>query len=217
VVEGSHVDLDLGAAAVTARLTEHLLDTIADPAARAALYADLGWRYGNAGLYRQALSPTQEASKLYRALAQADPAVYALVAAEEAVAIRQRLAEDNPDAYEDDLATSLNTVSIRFGLVVGPDGGEPVIEGRVSGPAGHHLGTHSPARALPLTLCTTGALAVTAGSCVTRVPGCRAAGGGLGAAGHGFAMIACGKRANNALTAHDHGAWRRGRRLSGYQ
>ena len=40
----------------------------------------------------------------------------------------------------------------------------------------------------------------------TGAPGWRAAGRGLEPVGHGVVMITCGKRANSALTAHDHGS-----------
>jgi hypothetical protein len=61
---------------------------------------------------------------------------------------------------------------------------------------------------LPLTLCTTGAPVVTAGCCVhsgTRLASRQAL------AVWNIAMIMCGNRANNALTAHDQGAQWRGR------
>lgn len=72
-----HIGLDVGVAALTQRLSEHKLATTTDPAGRAALYYNLSWRYGNAGLDTLALAPAQEAADLYRRLAAADPAAYA--------------------------------------------------------------------------------------------------------------------------------------------
>ena len=128
---GTHVDLDLGIAALTQRLTDHRLATATDPATRALLYATLSWRFINAGLHVQALAPAEEAVTIYRRLSEADPAAYlprleaslqrlaivlwkvgrpedALAPAEEAVAIRRRLAEANPAAHLRALAGSLN-------------------------------------------------------------------------------------------------------------
>ncbi|MFN2495603.1 MAG: hypothetical protein ABR608_06820 [Pseudonocardiaceae bacterium] len=72
--DGQHVGLDTGAAALTHRLTDHRLTDTSDPARRAALQADLGWRLGNAGLHQQALAPTEEATAIYRRLAETNPA-----------------------------------------------------------------------------------------------------------------------------------------------
>jgi len=55
--DGRHVDLDIGAAAITYRLADHRLTGTSDPAHCATLHAALGWRLGNAGLHRQALAP----------------------------------------------------------------------------------------------------------------------------------------------------------------
>jgi hypothetical protein len=66
-------------------------------------------------------------------------------------------------------------------------------------------------------LYATGALAVTAGPACTGAPGWRAAGRGLEPVGHGFVMITCGKRANSALTAHDHGSTAERAPSSGFQ
>ncbi|WP_405466480.1 tetratricopeptide repeat protein (plasmid) [Streptomyces anulatus] len=72
----AHTDLDLGAAAVTARLTEHRLTTATDPATRAALHSNVSKRYGYAGLHRQALDSARQAADLFAELAAADPVVY---------------------------------------------------------------------------------------------------------------------------------------------
>jgi tetratricopeptide (TPR) repeat protein len=84
---GRHVDLDLGIAALTARLTDHRLINTADASEQSNLYHTLGKRLSNAGLVREALTAT-----------------------EKAVQIRERLAADNPAAYEPDLALSLNNL-----------------------------------------------------------------------------------------------------------
>ena len=84
---GRHVDLDVGIAAISARLTDHRLINTADPSQQSDLYHTLGKRLSNAGLVRQALTAT-----------------------EKAVQIRERLAADNPAAYEPDLALSLNNL-----------------------------------------------------------------------------------------------------------
>ena len=133
----AHVDLDLGASALTGRLTEHRLAATTDPAARAVLYGNLGWRYGNAGLHHQALSSTQQASELHRELAQANPAAHlpglaaalsnlgghyagmglhkeALAPTREAVDIRRRLAEADPAVHLPDLATALNNLGVQL-------------------------------------------------------------------------------------------------------
>ena len=119
--DGRHVDLDIGAAAITHRLTERRLTDTSDPARRAALHATLGWRLGNAGLHQQALAPTEEATGIYRGLVEVNPAAYlpdlalslnnlgiwlselgrreeALAPAEEATGIYRGLVEVNPAA-----------------------------------------------------------------------------------------------------------------------
>jgi tetratricopeptide (TPR) repeat protein len=132
-----HVDPDIGAAAITQRLTGHWLSGTSEPAHCATLHAKLGWRLGNAGLHQQALAPTEEATGIYRRLAEANPAAYlpdlaaslnnlgirlsdlgrreeALALTEEAVTIYRRLAEANPVAYLPDLAGSLNNLGARL-------------------------------------------------------------------------------------------------------
>ncbi|WIN00121.1 tetratricopeptide repeat protein [Actinoplanes oblitus] len=82
-----HIDLDIAAAAVSSVLTPYRLARTTDPAEQANLHAAHGYRLANAGQREQALAP-----------------------AEEAVTIRRRLAEQNPDAYLPDLAASLNNI-----------------------------------------------------------------------------------------------------------
>ncbi|MCO6011089.1 tetratricopeptide repeat protein [Actinoallomurus purpureus] len=89
-----HADLDAGIAAIAARLAEHRLATTTDPDQRADIHHRLGVRLHNAGLHHQALTATQEA-----------------------VDTRRRLAQANPDAYEPDLARSLNNLSVALSEV----------------------------------------------------------------------------------------------------
>ncbi|MGH3848406.1 MAG: tetratricopeptide repeat protein, partial [Pseudonocardiaceae bacterium] len=86
-----HVDLDTGIAALTRRLTDHGLAQTIDELTQAALYMKLALRAGNAGFYDEALAATQQA-----------------------VEIRQRLAQANPAAYEPDLASSLNSLGVKL-------------------------------------------------------------------------------------------------------
>jgi len=133
--DGRHVDLDIGAAAITYRLADHRLTGTSDPAHCATLHAALGWRLGNAGLHRQALAPTEEATGIYRQLAQPNLAAYllglarglwgfawvraavglelpeALTAVKEAIAIYQRLAEEIPEAFGGDLLSARYTLA----------------------------------------------------------------------------------------------------------
>jgi hypothetical protein len=86
---GRHIDFDIAAAAITGVLIPHRLAHTTDPAKQAELHAIHAFRLANAGRREQALAP-----------------------AEEAVAIRRRLAEANPDAYLPNLAQSLNILGI---------------------------------------------------------------------------------------------------------
>ncbi|MGH4010806.1 MAG: tetratricopeptide repeat protein [Pseudonocardiaceae bacterium] len=128
--QGRHVDLDLAAAAVSTRLTQHRLAATTDPAQRARLCAIHGYRLANAGQREQALAATTEAVEVYRRLAGVNPAAFepdlasalnnlgmmlsnlgrreeALAATTEAVEIRRRLAGVNPAAFEPHLARGL--------------------------------------------------------------------------------------------------------------
>ncbi|MFG1954433.1 tetratricopeptide repeat protein [Micromonospora sp. NPDC048830] len=128
------VDLDTGAAAITARLTEHRLATATDPGRRGQLRGLHGWRLANAGHHEAALAATLAAVEEYRTAARDDPSVYRpLLAAalnnvcvlrselgrqregrpeiEEAVALRRQLATDDP-AYLPGLAIALNNLGL---------------------------------------------------------------------------------------------------------
>jgi tetratricopeptide (TPR) repeat protein len=124
-----HVDLDIGAAAISTALIGHRLATTTAPADHARLHATHAWRLAAAGQHQQALTSTEEAVAIWRRLAEVNSATYlpdlaaslgnlgtflsevgrrdeALAPAEEAVDLYRRLAEANP-AYLPDLATSL--------------------------------------------------------------------------------------------------------------
>jgi tetratricopeptide (TPR) repeat protein len=63
-----HIDLDMGIAALTERLTEHLLPAAADQAEQARLHLALGIRKGIAGLADQAAGSLEQAVALFRTL-----------------------------------------------------------------------------------------------------------------------------------------------------
>lgn len=133
----AHIDLDLGSAAVFARLIRHRLARTTEPAERAALFTQLGWRYGNAGLHEQALSATTQAVDQYRALSKTDPRTYlphlavalgnlggrlalagsraqAVESAQEAVSLYRDLSQLRPAIYLPDFAAALNGLSNRL-------------------------------------------------------------------------------------------------------
>jgi len=130
-----HVDLDIGVAAFTKRLTEYRLTTATDPAVVSELHATLSRRLNSAGMYRQALTPAKDALKLRRQLAEVNPAGHlsdlassllnlgvaltglgqdreALAADEEAVAAYRRLMLEDPAASESDLADALYDLAV---------------------------------------------------------------------------------------------------------
>jgi tetratricopeptide (TPR) repeat protein len=126
--DGRHVDLDVGIAAVTQRLTKHWLTQTSDPATRARLYDKLSHRLSNAGRWEEAQAATAEIVEIYRHLARSSVAEAdlarslnnlgmvlselgrrdeALAAATESVTILRRLAKTSPAAFESNLAWSL--------------------------------------------------------------------------------------------------------------
>ncbi|HET6358172.1 hypothetical protein [Streptomyces sp.] len=134
--ENRDTDLDWGAAAVTARLTEHRLARTADAAERAELYSRLSKRLSDAGRHQQALSPAREALLIRRELAEESPSGHraelaralnnyghrlscverweeALAATEEAVRIRRGPADAGGDPGTD-LGMSLNNLSLQL-------------------------------------------------------------------------------------------------------
>jgi TPR repeat protein len=131
-----NVDLDIGIAAITRRLTDHRLAQSTRPAQQAALYAVLGERLANAGRHPEALAASEQAVDLYVQLSTAHPGAYepelatalnshgihlsnvgrreeALAAIEQAVEIRRRVATANP-AHEVFLATALSNLGWRL-------------------------------------------------------------------------------------------------------
>ncbi|PRX05994.1 tetratricopeptide repeat protein [Actinoplanes italicus] len=70
--EGRHIDLDVGAAAITAALTRHRLARTRDRAERARLHHTLAWRLANAGGYGRAVASSRWAVTLRRELARTD-------------------------------------------------------------------------------------------------------------------------------------------------
>ncbi|TMR87853.1 hypothetical protein [Nonomuraea basaltis] len=62
---GRHIDLDLGIAALSTRLTAHRLATTQDPAPRAALHLTHANRLRNVGQHQNALKASQQAVDLY--------------------------------------------------------------------------------------------------------------------------------------------------------
>ncbi|MFY1621570.1 tetratricopeptide repeat protein [Micromonospora sp. WMMD735] len=89
-----HIDFDIAAAAITTTLTAHRLAHTTNPAEQADLHANHAYRLANAGRRQEALAP-----------------------AEEAVAIRRRLAEANPAAYLPDLAAAVGNLGVKLSEV----------------------------------------------------------------------------------------------------
>ncbi|MFE1920985.1 tetratricopeptide repeat protein [Streptomyces asoensis] len=130
--EDRHTDLDVGIAAVTARLAHHRLATTHDPATRARTHATLAARQSYAGLRGEALTAGENAVCAWRDLCRTNPAhrpglalslsnlgaflsavgrwEEALAAAQEAVEICRQLASGNPAAHASDLARSLSNL-----------------------------------------------------------------------------------------------------------
>jgi tetratricopeptide (TPR) repeat protein len=129
-----HADLDLAAAVITRRLTDHRLATTGDPTVRARLKATLAWRMFNAGLYGEAVTASVDTMQSYRQLAESDPAAFtpelaralynlsvllsvlgshdALAFGFEAVSIYIRLAEADPARFDAELAPALYFLSV---------------------------------------------------------------------------------------------------------
>ncbi|MEU6726336.1 tetratricopeptide repeat protein [Nonomuraea wenchangensis] len=128
---GRHIDLDIGMAALSTRLTAHRLATTTDPAERAALHAGHALRLANAGQHRAALEASRQAVELYRELAELHRDAHlpdlagslnnhanrlvemgrraeAVPISEQAVELYGKLAELHRDAYLPYLAISLN-------------------------------------------------------------------------------------------------------------
>ena len=132
-----HIDLDIGIAAVTAKLADHRLAATTDPAGRAAIHHDLAIRLSNAGLRAQALSPGRQATQLWHDLVEADREAHlpnlaasldnyasrlaevgrreeAVPASEQALTFLRELAQVNPDLHLPNLAMALNNHANRL-------------------------------------------------------------------------------------------------------
>ncbi|MEY9877375.1 tetratricopeptide (TPR) repeat protein [Streptacidiphilus sp. MAP12-33] len=133
-----NTDLDVGIAAVTARLARHRLATIPDdPVARAQVQDELAVRQARAGLRRPALLAARGAVEDWRAPAAENPDVHAadlaaslvnlgvylsasgqpeeaLTVTEQAADLYRALAETDRAAHESDLGAALNNLGIRL-------------------------------------------------------------------------------------------------------
>jgi tetratricopeptide (TPR) repeat protein len=134
--EHRHIDLDTGMAALTARVSEHGLTIISDPAVQARIHGYLSYRLHNAGLHQRALSASRNETEIWQRLTAADPAhrpdlatsltdhasrlaqvgrsAEAVPLSEQAVDLFRELASVNRDAYLHSLAGSLQNHSIRL-------------------------------------------------------------------------------------------------------
>ncbi|MGW2150773.1 tetratricopeptide repeat protein [Nonomuraea bangladeshensis] len=137
---GRHIDLDIGMAALSTRLTAHRLATTTDPAEHAQLHAGHALRLTNAGQHRAALEASQQAVTLYGELAGLNRDAHlpslamslndhalrlaevgrraeALEVSEQAVALYGELTGLNRDAHLPNLTISLNNHAIRLAEV----------------------------------------------------------------------------------------------------
>jgi tetratricopeptide (TPR) repeat protein len=137
---GANTDLDVGAAALTARVVQTRLTETTDPAERERLYTLLALRQGYAGLDNEALAAQQQVVVICRHLAKADPAAYehrlagalsslggrlatvgqhaqALRMGQQGASLYRRLARKDPAAHEAGLAASLNVLYERLAAV----------------------------------------------------------------------------------------------------
>ncbi|MEU4697410.1 tetratricopeptide repeat protein [Nonomuraea dietziae] len=128
---GRHVDLDIGMAALSSRLTTQRLAAITDPAQRAAILIDHANRLGNAGQHQAAMETNEQAVALYSQLAELNRDAYlphlatalnnhanllvevgqraeAMNVSQQAVEFRRELVKLNSAAYLPQLAVSLN-------------------------------------------------------------------------------------------------------------
>ncbi|WP_052434404.1 tetratricopeptide repeat protein [Streptacidiphilus melanogenes] len=128
-----NTDLDIGIAAVTARLADHVLAATDDPRTRARIIDQLALRLSRVGLRRDALLAAERATEIWAGPAAENPAAHApdlarslnnlgsllsqlgrqseaLAAMEQAAERWNRLAGDDPGTYAPDLARSLNNL-----------------------------------------------------------------------------------------------------------
>ncbi|WP_217212446.1 tetratricopeptide repeat protein [Streptomyces sp. AC550_RSS872] len=137
--EEPQVDLDVAAAALALRLIPLRLAFTTEPADQARLHVIASSRLASAGRWEQALAAAQNATDLYRRLAEDNWGVYgrclagslnnlgnrladlgrskdALTAAQNASDLYRRLAEDNPQTgtFDPDFARSLSNLASRL-------------------------------------------------------------------------------------------------------
>jgi tetratricopeptide (TPR) repeat protein len=147
-----HADLDIGAAEVIVRLTEHRLAATADLTERARLNSVLSYRLINAGRYQDAGRTSAESVALYRRLTQTDHDAHkadlafsldilseslawegklddAVQAIADAVTIYNQLARDDPKAYEPSFARSLGHFGVRLAAAGKMDGAVKALGG----------------------------------------------------------------------------------------
>ena len=131
---GSHLDLDIGAVAVSEQLVNEARKE-ADKPSLAGTLTTFGVRLASVGRRAEALTAAEEAARLYRELVQLNRDAYlpnlamsvnnlanrlaeagrraeALTAAEEAARLYRELVQLNRDAYLPDLAMSVNNLAI---------------------------------------------------------------------------------------------------------
>ncbi|MFW6721760.1 tetratricopeptide repeat protein [Streptomyces sp. MAR4 CNY-716] len=135
----SHVEHDLGAAALAQRLSAHRLAATTDPAARAGILHNLAFRTSNAGFHTAALRPVEEAVSILRPLTETEPSAHrpalassltilgnvladlgrrheALAASREAADLYRQLVRTGPGtAHLPDLALGLTNLAARLG------------------------------------------------------------------------------------------------------
>ncbi|MFD2357277.1 hypothetical protein ACFSTC_60370 [Nonomuraea ferruginea] len=132
-----HIDLDIGMAALSTRLTALRLAATTDPAQHARLHAGHAVRLANADQHQAASDVNQQAVKLLRRLTELDRDAYlpglamslsnhaaglaqagrqaeALPISQEAVQLRRELAALNRDAYLPGLAMSLSNHALQL-------------------------------------------------------------------------------------------------------
>ncbi|MFI6922345.1 tetratricopeptide repeat protein [Nonomuraea spiralis] len=148
---GRHIDLDIGMAALSTRLTGHYLAATTYPAAHAALHVNHAIRLVHAGQHHAALESCQRAVDLYRRLSEHDEEdrrpelagalnnlanllstvgrrAEALPISEHAVRLYGDLAAHDRDTYLPDLAMSLTNHSARLAETGRLDEALPVSE-----------------------------------------------------------------------------------------
>jgi tetratricopeptide (TPR) repeat protein len=139
-----HVDLDVGIAALTARLTAKRLTDTSDAGQQASLYHELGKRLTYAGLFHEALAAIAKATEIRDQLVVTTPGTYepdlalsltnlgkalsdlgdnerASAATGRAVAVYRQLARTDQAAHEPGLARALNNLGADLSVLGRPD------------------------------------------------------------------------------------------------